>query len=624
MKFGMAVVTLIIAAFTGGQPCLAGDASRDMIGVVQSQNIPDIVATLKAEQFVTDLAVIKAAVVTGNPEIYHKVTEKYIGDTAGDTCLLINSLLEASVRNKGKKTRGIYDQVINNKSLIIDDLLHRAKKNPVCTTVEVLTDDMIDNFGYFQLYRKIFDSNLQIGCMGNEHFTCGKDPDNVYGSKGERVIATAFVSAVARIGTSSWKEGYIYSSQEYENETLEFLKYLSGHKDFKKINQSMTHKIGGIFTSSLDKNSCENEERCQKSIPEVYRLVSKAGFTFPPERFSQLKEIEKKYKQKSDNGQNLEMAWKANFVGSFLSAVTSQQPSSERTLAGKKLEGILAEACRGLNSDNRADAKAKLMFLLGKGGDPSIECWGSGPNTVTWNILKEGDLELAKTLVGKQRDKMALQTAGNDIERFGFVEFAMDNGKEDTAVFLLDSGFKLLADPDFTLASAVKRKFSILSKALIAKGASPEKALLQLLGDESSAEIVIAAGGERKQALQSYYREERKKAAERQAALIAAAAKAFEERQKALAKKKAEEQERYARLANQPKRLGEKVCMSGKLLGLFKVTVSGYVDGFSGGSSIHIRIADTEHQSVRYNNQDLWQGVMIWDDHRMWINCSTM
>lgn len=74
-------------------------------------------------------------------------------------------------------------------------------------------------------------------------------------------------------------------------------------------------------------------------------------------------------------------------------------------------------------------------------------------------------------------------------------------------------------------------------------------------------------------------------------------------------------------LASQPKRLGDSVCYPGKLMGLLKVTVKGFVEQVS-GDRIQIRIVDTESQEVSYQGVSLRQNSIIWDTQSNWIQCA--
>lgn len=85
------------------------------------------------------------------------------------------------------------------------------------------------------------------------------------------------------------------------------------------------------------------------------------------------------------------------------------------------------------------------------------------------------------------------------------------------------------------------------------------------------------------------------------------------------AKKEEKAQEAQA-LANQPKRQGDAVCMSGRMLPFIKVKVKGYVERIE-DNRIQIRIADTQSQSPRYNGESLWPNKVIWDEHNNWTQC---
>ncbi len=79
------------------------------------------------------------------------------------------------------------------------------------------------------------------------------------------------------------------------------------------------------------------------------------------------------------------------------------------------------------------------------------------------------------------------------------------------------------------------------------------------------------------------------------------------------------EEEQRAELVkyNQKKSVGDKICLNMRFLLFFNTKVTGYVEGIS-GNRIHVRIADTEHQSIRYHGVDLEQGMLIWDYFNNW------
>ncbi|NTV66441.1 MAG: hypothetical protein HGB06_01930 [Chlorobaculum sp.] len=81
--------------------------------------------------------------------------------------------------------------------------------------------------------------------------------------------------------------------------------------------------------------------------------------------------------------------------------------------------------------------------------------------------------------------------------------------------------------------------------------------------------------------------------------------------------KRAEEQRAELVKYNQKKSVGDKICLNMRFLLFFHTKVTGYVEGVS-GNRIHVRIADTEHQSVRYHGVDLEPGLLIWDYFNNW------
>jgi hypothetical protein len=68
------------------------------------------------------------------------------------------------------------------------------------------------------------------------------------------------------------------------------------------------------------------------------------------------------------------------------------------------------------------------------------------------------------------------------------------------------------------------------------------------------------------------------------------------------------------------KKIGDKVCMEGKILLFMTVEITGYVESVK-NNKIQIRIADTKGQSPNYNGVTLRQDTIIWDDYYRWKVC---
>jgi len=77
--------------------------------------------------------------------------------------------------------------------------------------------------------------------------------------------------------------------------------------------------------------------------------------------------------------------------------------------------------------------------------------------------------------------------------------------------------------------------------------------------------------------------------------------------------------EEYA-VYHKVKKVGDKVCMEGKMLLFMTVNISGYVEAVQ-NNKIQIRIADTEGQMPNYNGIRLRQGTIIWDGYNRWKGC---
>jgi len=99
-------------------------------------------------------------------------------------------------------------------------------------------------------------------------------------------------------------------------------------------------------------------------------------------------------------------------------------------------------------------------------------------------------------------------------------------------------------------------------------------------------------------------------------ALQAERAKEDAKKAKQRAMREAKEREAYTA----KKRVGDKVCMEGKMLLFMTVKISGYVEAVQNGK-IQIRIADTEGQTPNYHGVRLRQGTMIWDEYDRWKGC---
>jgi hypothetical protein len=104
-------------------------------------------------------------------------------------------------------------------------------------------------------------------------------------------------------------------------------------------------------------------------------------------------------------------------------------------------------------------------------------------------------------------------------------------------------------------------------------------------------------------------KKEKAQQAQREAAYI-------EEEKAKKAKIASEKYEAYHKV----KKVGDKVCMEGKMLLFMSVNVSGYVEAVQ-NSKIQIRIADTEGQTPNYHGTTLRQGTIIWDEYDRWKGC---
>ncbi|PTB83572.1 hypothetical protein C9926_02195, partial [Sulfurovum lithotrophicum] len=109
-------------------------------------------------------------------------------------------------------------------------------------------------------------------------------------------------------------------------------------------------------------------------------------------------------------------------------------------------------------------------------------------------------------------------------------------------------------------------------------------------------------------ALKSLQKQKRLKAEKREARIKAQEAQREQ--------KEAKEREAYAA----KKRVGDKVCMEGKMLLFMTVNISGYVEAVQ-NNKIQIRIADTKGQTPNYNGVTLRQDMMIWDGYDKWKRC---
>lgn len=110
---------------------------------------------------------------------------------------------------------------------------------------------------------------------------------------------------------------------------------------------------------------------------------------------------------------------------------------------------------------------------------------------------------------------------------------------------------------------------------------------------------------------------------------LQAAAKAAAERERLAAIKYAQQRQREAAAQaraeaaqyGKRKHAGDRVCLNGSAaFGLVHFKVTGYVEQVS-GNRIQIRISDTEGQSARYNNVDLYQNTVLWDNFNQWRAC---
>lgn len=95
----------------------------------------------------------------------------------------------------------------------------------------------------------------------------------------------------------------------------------------------------------------------------------------------------------------------------------------------------------------------------------------------------------------------------------------------------------------------------------------------------------------------------------------------YRDRQAKKQAKKEEAARAFYEQANNPKSIGDAVCLPASLaFGIVKATIKGFVEQVS-GDRIQVTIADTQGQEIRYQGVDLRQGTMLWDTHNNWIQC---
>lgn len=94
------------------------------------------------------------------------------------------------------------------------------------------------------------------------------------------------------------------------------------------------------------------------------------------------------------------------------------------------------------------------------------------------------------------------------------------------------------------------------------------------------------------------------------------------EREKRLEKQRIENKKREREAYLSKKRVGDKVCMDGRVaLGLLSVTITAFVERVE-GDRIQLIINSTEGQSINYKGTSLKRNSVIWDKYYEWKLCN--
>lgn len=172
MKLNTRIISFVFILLMSASFCHAGDTNRALLEAIRAGDISALNSLLAEEQYVSDINVVKEAVKSVNPDIYQRVRNKYVGDTSADSCDLINVLLGANGTFKKRHNRASSNQMINNKLSILDDILLRVKGSSGCSrdannVTSTLSSEEMRRFGYFPIYKKIFESSVKFSCIGD-------------------------------------------------------------------------------------------------------------------------------------------------------------------------------------------------------------------------------------------------------------------------------------------------------------------------------------------------------------------------------------------------------------------------------------------------------------------------
>ena len=604
MKFARYLL-LFLASFAMTPPARS-DSMNDLKQAIINEDVVLVKSYIHNIGYIENIELVKLAARSANHELFAVVVDNYPGNIDATICEVANSVL-AGVEKKISR-----DDIIGEKRLsvvrsglnILEALT--SKKQQAMATCGNKNWTKIDfqyikYYGFYPLYNHLIKNGLRLNVSE-------RDDENPIIILNGRFLYGKFSTPL-----SSRKSN---TDTDISTETLDYANLLFANGA----------RIPKYFSNKLVW-SADPGDRCRDfnlSIVDFYKILNRNGLQHSPSEIERLlekrKEIEENLKGTSSPDWKARYQCRLNVINSYIDVVTGGESRAQSVVANKKINESLSEAARDLasagfakNKETFGDAKRRILFFLGKSGDPSIEPFGGNYSTVTEVIIEYGDTELVAGLLSRGVGLMKLNK--DSANRSAFIEFAIQKNREDIASFLIEQKIRPISDINEMLATAANKRYRALARRLLEIGSSPESAIAKVANDETSVVVITnAVGGDRGNDLMEEYKKERVRQEQERERV----------RKIQLAERDRQEQERaklLSELSNRRKNVGDKVCITGKVLIFFKTTVSAFVEDVR-GDKIKLRIVDTEGQDIRYANTDLRQNTVIWDDFRNWISCT--
>lgn len=256
--------------------------------------------------------------------------------------------------------------------------------------------------------------------------------------------------------------------------------------------------------------------------------------------------------------------------------------------AGKQAQKAVLADLDGELSRGREGDRRRIAFYLSRGVQPEAG--------QLYALVRFGMADLAMPIIEKMPEQLDLRQLA-DAAVYGGDTKALD--------WALDQTSLKAAGLEAPVLHLIRQGDTVRAARLVNKGVDPTAVMKLAFEQLKDAELDRAAEacGDTGRRMLTQHRHDLQVQAERQA-------KADAERDRAEAAQSAKLRAQYAR----PKRVGDKVCRDGRVLGISRYTISAFVERVS-GQRIQLRIAPG------MSLPNMQPGQIIWADHTDWRGC---